>query len=104
MRFFIPTANDPSHSRVLYTGIRERVTSAGHAITNRCIFRIRFNRDARSASLALGDSYHEVEGDRVFAIFKASSYYVVCTRRHGALDGDLVRIEQNEVNIVEEFD
>ena len=104
MRFFVPTANDPSHARALHSDIRERVASAGHAIMDKNIFRIRFKRQARSVSLAVGDSYHELEGDPVFAIFKAPSYYVVCTRRHGALDGEPVRIEQDDVNTVEEFE
>jgi hypothetical protein len=104
MRFFVPTANDPSHARALYSGIRERVASAGHAIADRCIFRIRFSHNARPVSLAVGDSYHELGGDPVFAIFKAPSYYVVCTRLHGALDGEPVHIEQDGVNSVEEFE
>src|SRR5947208_10543547 len=104
MRFFVPTANDPSHARALHSRIRERVVSAGHAIADSNIFRIRYNHNARRASLAVGDSYHELEGDPVFAIFKAPSYYVVCTRRHGALDGEPVRIEQDKVNSVEEFE
>ena len=104
MRFFVPTANDRSHARALYHRIRERVASTGHAIANRYIFRIRFNHNARSVSLAVGDSYRELEGDPVFAIFKAPSYYVVCTRRHGALDGEFVRIEEDAVTTVEEFE
>jgi hypothetical protein len=88
MRFSVPTANDPSHARALYHRIRERVASV---IADRYIIRIRFKHNARSVSLTVGDSYRELEGDPVFAIFKAPSHYVVCTRRHGALEGEAVR-------------
>ena len=104
MHFFVPTANDPAHARTLYDRMRERVGSAGHAVDGNRIFRIRFTRNGKPLNLAVGDSYHEVGGDPVFAIFKAPSSYIVCTRGHGAIEGEPVEIEQEAVSAMEEFD
>ncbi len=104
MRFFVPTANDRAHARKMYEEIRHRIQSTGHRLASQAIFRIRLNRNGRPRIVAVGDSYPEAGGDPVLAIFQADSYYLLCTRRHGALQGDPMRIDEDQVSVVEEFD
>jgi hypothetical protein len=104
MRFFVPTANDPGHARALYDQIRQRVALFGHDVDDNHIFRIRFNHDGRGKNLAVGDSYRDVDGDPVLAIFKTPSSYLICTHRHGGLDGEPISVKQASVSDVEEFD
>ena len=104
MRFFVPTANDPAHARMLYDRIRERVASGGHLVDPERIFRIRVNRNGRASSLAVGDSYKELGGDPVFAILRTPSHYVVCTSRHGAMEGEPIQIDRTAVSAMEIFD
>lgn len=101
MHFFVPMANDPMHARARYDQIRNRVGSEAEPIR---IFRIRFTDNGRPLSLAVGDSYHGLNGDPVLAIFKADSSYLVCTPRHGAVEGEPIRVEQTAITTVEEFD
>ena len=103
MRFFVPTANDPAHARMLYKRIRDGVNSAGHAVEPDRVFRLRLHQDGKGLSLAVGDSYHAFGGEPVLAIFKAPPYFVVCTPRHDADHREPIQIEQDAVTVVENF-
>lgn len=104
MNFFVPAANDPAHARALYDRMREHVSSAGHAVEPDRIFRLRLNRNGKGLNLAVGDSYHAVGGDPILAIFKAQTYFVVCTPRHDGVHGEPIQIDWDTVSTVETFD
>jgi hypothetical protein len=104
MRFFVPTANDPIEARRMYDRLRERIRAAGSDLTEKGIYKIRWRREDRTVNLAVGDSFREYGSDPIMAIFQEPSSYLVCTMRHGAMDGEPLRIESDAVTAVEEFD
>ena len=101
MRFFLPTVLDVSDTEALYQQIRDRV---GHAcLTDRRIYRVKFEHDGRVQNLAVGDSFRRLGGEPVLAIVEAGSAFFVCTRHHGAVDGEPFRIPADRALEIEEF-
>src|SRR3954452_6142436 len=101
MRFFVPAVLDVSDKEMLYQQIRERV---GHArLTGRRIYRVKFEQDGKTQSLAVGDSFRRFGGEPVIAIIEADDAYFVCTRQHGAIDGEPFRIPSNAALDIEVF-
>lgn len=87
MHFFLPRANDPEHARSIYSQIRNAIEQRHGALRDARIYRVAFSYEGRQLTLAVGDSLHMVGGEPVLAILEGHDFYV-CTRGHGAVEGE----------------
>jgi len=100
MRFFIPhVINSDSHA--LYRRIRNNLEPA--SLTDRRIYRIKFEQDGKVQNLAVGDSFRSFGSEPVLAIVEAESGYFVCTPHHGGIDGEPLVVPRDRALDVEVF-
>jgi hypothetical protein len=100
MRFFIPAVIN-SNPNALYERIRTNLEHS--SLTNRRIYRIKFEQDGKVQNLAVGDSFRHFGSEPVLAIVEAESGYFVCTPHHGGIDGEPLNIPRHRALDVEAF-
>jgi hypothetical protein len=61
-----------------------------------------FPYEGRQLTLAVGDSLHIVGGEPVLAILEGRDFYV-CTRKHGAMEGEPFVVPRAENVNIEAF-
>ncbi len=102
MHFFLPGANNPEEARSFYSRIRNQIQQRHGQLRDSRIFRVAFPYDGKKLTLAVGDSLHMAGGEPILAILEGRDFYV-CTRRHGAVEGDPVVIPRTGAVKVEAF-
>jgi len=100
MRFFVPgIITDNPH--VLYERIRSNLEHS--TLTDRRIYRIKFEQDGSVQNLAVGGSCRQFGSEPVLAIVEAESGYFVCTPHHGGIEGEPLMVPRDRALEVETF-
>jgi len=100
MRFFIPRviSHDPDR---LYELIRSNLQHS--SLTDRKIYRIKFEQDGSVQNLAVGGNFRLFSSEPVLAIVEAESAYFVCTPHHGGIEGEPLMVPRDRALEVEAF-
>jgi len=100
MRFFIPRVINHDPHR-LYERIRSNLQHS--SLTDRKIYRIKFEQDGSVQNLAVGGSFRLFSSEPVLAIVEAESAYFVCTPHHGGIEGEPLMVPRDRALEVEAF-
>ena len=89
MRFFIPSANDPHQGEELYRKIREQVAAAAGWISDRRVYRLKFNDAGHRQIAVVGSDRHCFGNGPVLAIFEGpNGVHYVCTKKNGNFEAE----------------
>jgi hypothetical protein len=100
MRFFIPVVINHDPHR-LYERIRSNLEHS--SLTDRKIYRIKFEQDGSVQNLAVGSSFRLFGSEPVLAIVEGESGYFVCTPHHGGIEGEPLMVPRERALEVEPF-
>ena len=89
MRFFVPAACESQHAEEAYQKIRDQIASFAGPITNKRIYRLKYDDNGHPQSTLVGSDRHSFGGGPVIAIFEGSDgTYYVCTQKNGTYEAE----------------
>lgn len=106
MKFFIPHANGDEQAERVWEGIAKHLADvSGRPIGHKRLQYISYQHDARSYSVAVGDT-HPLNKEEVIAILVAGddSLYYVTTPSRGVVSGEPIYVGKSDVDNIKEFD
>ena len=104
MRFFVPSANDLREAEEIYCKIRDRVLNSNGTITDKRIYRLKYQHQEGPETVAVGSDRHRFGSDPVVAIFESSDgKYFICTQRDASSDVEPHALHSSAVVEAESF-
>jgi hypothetical protein len=104
MRFFVPSACERQHAEEAYQNIREQLATLVGPITDKRIYRLKYNHNGHSQSALVGSDRHSFGNEPVIAIFEGrDGIYYVCTQKNDAYETEPHPVQGSAVIEAEDF-
>jgi hypothetical protein len=105
MRFFVPFTNNLRHAEELYRKLRDQLTADGSSLSERRIYRLKYEQEGHQQNAAVGsDRQHGFGHGPVLAIFESDNgVHYICTAKEGGLAAEPHPMPSSTVREVEEF-
>jgi hypothetical protein len=103
MKFFIPLSSDPEQSERIFHRIQKRVLKLGYGTFHERTYQVIFRRDGKLAVATVGDLC-PISLETVLAIFKHDHGYMIVSYSRGAVGGEPVIINNNQIEAATFFE
>jgi len=104
MRFFVPAAGAPREAEETYQRIRDHVATFIGPITEKRIYRLKYDGNGRPQSALVGSDHHGFGKGPVLAIFEGcDGVYYVCTQKDGMHEPEPHSVHNSAVLDAEDF-
>lgn len=104
MRFFFPSVTNLSQAETAYRAIRDRLASANGGISDRRIYRLKFQQDGNQRTAVVGSDAHGFGNEPIVAIFERSDGgFYVCTQKAAGVEAEPHAVQTSSVIEAEEF-
>jgi hypothetical protein len=104
MRFFVPAASQSREAEEAYQKIREHITTFIGPITEKRIYRLKYDVNGHPQNALVGSDYHGFGKGAVIAIFEGGDgMYYVCTQKHGTYEAEPHPVHESAVIDAEDF-
>jgi hypothetical protein len=104
MRFFIPSTTNTYEAENAYQKIRENILSSNEDISDRRIYRLKFEHDGNQRTAVVGSDRHGFGEGAVLAIFERSDgCFYICTQKANQFEAEPHTVQTGAVIETEEF-